>query len=180
MFFYSWKTLHTSLNNCFLFSITKVYRHLIFLLCRCCVCFNLCFWGLLTLKRLIMAELCNNRNKVHGIRTWIIEEVTRVVHQGFAKCSFLNNSFFLKNLFEIWADFFFFLVIHLEIFKLWCVSWTFHCGLCTKGFRNLFRNPWPLWDPINSCSVNAFLCKLYCSEFLKGFVRPELLALVCF
>lgn len=69
-----------------------------------------------------MAELCNNRNKVHGIRTWIIEEVTRVVHQGFAKYSFLNNSFFLKNLFEIWADLFFFSVIHLEIFKLWCVS----------------------------------------------------------
>lgn len=77
-----------------------------------------------------MAELCNNRNKVHGIRTWIIEEVTRVVHQGFAKYSFLNNSFFLKNLFEIWADLFFFfghsfrdlqVVVRELNFSLWFV-----------------------------------------------------------
>lgn len=68
----------------------------------------------------------------------------------------------------MWVDFF--VVVNLEIFQF----------LCTKSFRNLFRNPWPLWDPINSCSVNAFLCKLYYFEFLKGFVRPELLGLVWF
>lgn len=96
--------------------------------------------------------------------------------RAFAKYSFLNNCFF-KSLLEILAEFF---VVNLEISKFLCTSWTFCCGLCTKGFRNPFRNPQPLWDPINSCSVNAFLCKLYYFEFLEEFVRLELLGLVWF
>lgn len=59
-------------------------------------------------------------------------------------------------------------LVHELNFLLWFVY---------KRLQNTFRNAWSLWESINSCSVNAFLCKLYCFVFLMGFARPEV---VCF